>query len=144
MAWNDVLPPRGSAATDYPTIRRAVHPTAEDLAWADAVAMVDPRAAKRVAGDDLMPMLFPDDSIVLTRMRRKARRAGVTPFAVLVATLGMLDSHGTLPLPGEGMNTLLVGPADLSRKVLLIAAEEVKATIDLWMNRHTEPKGGDQ
>lgn len=128
MAWNDVLPSRGSVATDYPNIRRALRPTDEDVAWADLVAMVDPKAMKRAGIPPMPPLPDPDTE---QRLRASAKKAGVNRTAALFAMLAMVGSHNA----ALALNVLLVGPADLSAKALLIASEENKRVLDLWAGR---------
>jgi len=128
MVWNDVLPPRGSVATDYPNIRRALRPTDEDMSWADLVALVDPKAMKRAGIPPMPPLPDPDIS---KRVKTAARRAGVTEASVVNAVMGMIGSNDAW----LSMNVLLIGPADLSAKVMLIAAEENKRVLDLWAGR---------
>lgn len=131
MAWNDPpLPLRGSVATDYPNIRRASKPTEADMAWADMVALVDQQAARRVPGAPPFP-----DTPRLSEVKKKAREAGVDPPAVVLTLVGMLSAYDGW---GEPVDVLLVGPAKLSSAALLIASEEVKATIDLW-SAHRAP-----
>lgn len=125
MAWNDVLPPRGSVATDYPNIRRAIHPTDEDMLWADVVVLVDPEATRRAGVPPMPPLPDPDTD---KRLRASAKKAGVNRTAALFTVLAVVGSHNA----ALALNVLLVGPADLSAKALLIASEETKHVVDRW------------
>ncbi|MCP2628108.1 hypothetical protein NLB33_35245 [Mycolicibacterium smegmatis] len=130
MSGDNDMPLFGSVATEYPNIRLAARPTREDIRWADLVLMVDPVTSKRSSRKKGSVPKFPSTP-VLDRITDKAKKAGVTPESAVSAALAMVSSGNRL----TELKALLVGPDELSRRVMLIAAEEVTETINLWMRR---------
>lgn len=112
--WSEPLPIRGSVATKYATIRRAWHPSTEDLEWAELFAVVSPAVRAQMP---FTPPPFPLPNI--EEVTRRARKAGIDPFGLGCLVFGIFSSR----LHGLQMRVLLVGSAALTERAMALAEE---------------------